>query len=58
MLGPNTFDRMVSRTKVTRPQSLHDEFKGAAKDCIKVINDVFRVFMFLIRRGRVVDKLR
>ena len=58
MLGPNTFDKMISKIKNPRSQSLIPGFKEAATDCVRAINSVFLVFMFLISRGRLADKRR
>jgi len=56
MFGPNTFDRMVSRTRTPRTQSLVSGFKDAALNCVKAHHEVFKVFMFLVSRGRISDK--
>ena len=58
MLGPNTFDKMTSKTKSTKAQSLPERFFEAATDCDQAISDVFMVFMFMISRGKVIDKYR
>jgi len=58
MMGPNTFDKMISKNNYPRPQSLVPGFKDAAIDCVQAINDVFLVFRFLISRGRLADKRR
>ena len=58
ILGPNTFDKMISKVNNPRPQSLTPGFNEAAIDCVRAINSVFVVFMFLISRGRLSDRHR
>ncbi|HAV10111.1 MAG TPA: hypothetical protein DCX22_00600 [Dehalococcoidia bacterium] len=49
--GPSTFDKMLSNTKVPREEALSEDFEIAAKVCLKAMNDVFLMFMFLISKG-------
>jgi len=49
--SPKTFDKMISDTKVNKPQELHPEFSDFANTCIQAIGDVFLIFMFLMSKG-------
>jgi hypothetical protein len=49
--GPNTFEKMVSGTKIKKDPSLHTEFKDAATTCLDAIGKVFLVFTYLIHKG-------
>jgi hypothetical protein len=51
LFGPSTFDKMVSETATQKKESLHEDFSDAAEVCIKVMRDVFLMFMFLINKG-------
>lgn len=51
LFGPNTFDKMVSKTTMQRNQTLNEAFTDAAKSCIKAIGDVFVMFMWLMGKG-------
>ena len=49
--SPKTFDKMISDTKVNKPQQLHPNFFDFADTCIQAIGTVFLIFMFLISKG-------
>jgi len=49
--GPSTFFKMIAGTKVKREEPLSEDFKGAADVCLKVIGDIFLIFMFVINKG-------
>lgn len=49
--SPKTFDKMISDTKVNKPQELHPDFFDFADTCIQAIGNVFLIFMFLISKG-------
>ena len=51
LFNPNTFDKMISETKVSKPQTIHKEFVDYAKTCIRAINTIFLIFVFLIHKG-------
>lgn len=51
LFSPNTFDKMISETQVSKPQGIHEEFVDYAKTCIQAINTVFLIFVFLIHKG-------
>ncbi len=51
LFNPNTFDKMISETKISKPQTIHQEFSDYAKTCIQAINTVFLIFIFLIHKG-------
>ncbi len=49
--NPKTFDKMISDTKVNKPQELHPEFFDFANTCIRAIGQVFIIFMFIMSKG-------
>lgn len=49
--SPKTFDKMISDTKVNKPQELHPDFFDFANTCIQAIGDIFIIFMFLMSKG-------
>jgi hypothetical protein len=49
--GPSTFFKMIAGTKVKREEPLREDFKGAADVCLKVMANIFLVFMFLMSKG-------
>jgi hypothetical protein len=51
LFGPNTFEKMVSNIASDRPQELNDSFRDAAKSCIKAMNDVFLMFIWIMLKG-------
>jgi hypothetical protein len=51
LFGPNTFDKMASRTSIKREQTLNPEFAKAADVCLQIIGNVFILFMFLMYKG-------
>ncbi len=51
LFNPSTFDKMIAETKISKPQTIHQEFGDYAETCIQAINTVFLIFVFLIHKG-------
>lgn len=49
--GPSTFIKMISQTTIPKSEKISKDFKNAADVCIKVMGDVFILFMFLMSKG-------
>ena len=51
LCGPSLLDKMIAKTKIEKEQALHDSFIEEAKVCVKAIDSVFTLFIFLITKG-------
>ena len=49
--NPNTFEKMISENKGSKPQTIQPEFSNYAKMCVRAFNTVSLIFHFLIHKG-------
>ena len=49
--NPNTYEKMISENKGSKPQTIQQEFSNYAKMCVRAFNTVSLIFHFLIHKG-------
>jgi hypothetical protein len=49
--GPDTFDKMISKTTTDKPIAINENFDKAAKVCIDIMGKTFIMFMWLMSKG-------